>query len=67
MHLVLVGLLPGVLLASWATRAFESSVLGLMPNDIPTWVVVSIPAYAFGSFFSTAFALRNHGRSRRCR
>jgi putative ABC transport system permease protein len=49
-HLVLVGLLPGVLLASWATRVLEASIVRLMPNDIPTWVVVPILILAIGVF-----------------
>ena len=36
-HLVLVGLLPGVLLASLSSRLIESRTFDLMPNDIPTW------------------------------
>ncbi len=49
-HLVLVGLLPGVLLASWATRVLEASVVRLMPNDIPTWVMVPILILVIGVF-----------------
>jgi hypothetical protein len=41
-HMVLVGLLPGVLLASWATRLLEFRIVSLMPNDIPTWVAVPV-------------------------
>jgi ABC-type antimicrobial peptide transport system permease subunit len=47
-HLVLVGLLPGVLLASWATRTLESQIIRLMPNDISTWVVVPILILVIG-------------------
>jgi ABC-type antimicrobial peptide transport system permease subunit len=49
-HLVLVGLLPGVLLASWATRTFEARIVNLMPNDIPTWVIVPLLILAIGVF-----------------
>jgi len=49
-HLVLVGLLPGVLLASWATRVLEANILSLMPNDIPTWAVVPILILVVGVF-----------------
>jgi putative ABC transport system permease protein len=41
-HLILVGLVPGVLIASWATRLLEWRVVRLMPNDIPTWAAVPI-------------------------
>lgn len=49
-HLVLVGLLPGVLLASWATRILEWQLVRLMPNDIPTWAVVPTLILAIGIF-----------------
>ena len=49
-HLVLVGLLPGVLLASWSTRMLEWQIVGLMPNDIPTWAVVPTLILAIGIF-----------------
>ncbi len=49
-HLVLVGLLPGVLLASWATRAFEARIVNLMPNDIPTWFAVPTLILMIGIF-----------------
>ena len=49
-HLVLVGLLPGVLLASWATRILEWKIVSLMPNDIPTWALVPILILAIGVF-----------------
>jgi ABC-type antimicrobial peptide transport system permease subunit len=49
-HLVLVGLLPGVLLASWATRVFESRIVSLMPNDIPTWFAVPVVILVIGMF-----------------
>ena len=47
-HLVLVGLLPGVLLASWATRALEWQIMKLMPNDISTWAIVPILILVIG-------------------
>jgi putative ABC transport system permease protein len=49
-HLVLVGLLPGVLLASWSTRALEAQILGLMPNEISTWAIVPILILVIGIF-----------------
>jgi len=49
-HLVLVGLLPGVLLASWSTRVLEASIVSLMPNDIPTWAAVPIGVLVIGVF-----------------
>jgi putative ABC transport system permease protein len=49
-HLVLVGLLPGVLLASWSTRLLEARIVNLMPNDIPTWAVVPTLILAIGVF-----------------
>lgn len=49
-HLVLIGLLPGVLLASWATRMVESGIVNLIPNDIPTWVAVPILVLMIGVF-----------------
>ncbi|HEX5215277.1 MAG TPA: ABC transporter permease [Vicinamibacterales bacterium] len=49
-HLLLIGLLPGVLLASWSTRVLEASIVSLMPNDIPTWAAVPIIVMAIGVF-----------------
>jgi predicted permease len=49
-HLVLVGLLPGVLLASWATRTLESQIIMLMPNEISTWAAVPILILVIGVF-----------------
>ncbi len=47
-RLVLIGLLPGVLLASWATRVLEFQLVRLMPNDIPTWAAVPTLILAVG-------------------
>ena len=47
-HLVLVGLLPGVLLAAWSTRVLEAAIVNLMPNDIPTWAAVPIGVLIIG-------------------
>jgi predicted permease len=54
-HVVLVGLLPGVFMASVGSRLAESSSLRqlvpshiLMPNDIATWVVVPLLVLAAG-------------------
>ncbi len=41
-HVVLVGLLPGVLVATLLSRVAESQVNRLMPNEIATWVVVPL-------------------------
>ena len=42
LHLMLVGLLPAVLIASLGSRLLQSQIKDLMPNDIPTWIVVPI-------------------------
>jgi ABC-type antimicrobial peptide transport system permease subunit len=39
-HIMLVGLLPGVFVAAIGSRLLESRIVRLMPNDITTWVVV---------------------------
>jgi predicted permease len=41
-HIILVGLLPGVLLASVGTRYFQNELRDLHPNGIMAWVVVPI-------------------------
>ena len=41
-HLVLVGLLVGVFVASVTTRVVESQVFRTMPNGLATWVVVPL-------------------------
>jgi ABC-type antimicrobial peptide transport system permease subunit len=41
-HLVLVGLLPGVFLAAIGSRIAEGQIARLMPNDIPTWFIVPV-------------------------
>jgi hypothetical protein len=38
-HIILIGLLPAVLLASLGTRLFEHRLSGIMPNGITMWVV----------------------------
>jgi predicted permease len=47
-RIVLIGLLPGVLLASWGSRYLESRAFGIMPNSITNWVVVPIVVLAAG-------------------
>ncbi len=47
-HIVLVGLLPGVFLSSIGTRLFESSRIRIMPNGIDTWVEVPLLILAAG-------------------
>src|SRR4029079_19401204 len=61
-HLVLVGLLPGVLLASWSTRVLEASIVSLMPNDIPTWAAVPIGVLVIG-VFAAYIPARRHARA----
>lgn len=41
-HIVLIGLLPGVLLASLATRYFQKELQGLHPNGLTVWIAVPI-------------------------
>jgi predicted permease len=41
-HIILVGLLPGVLLASVGTRYFQNELRDLHPNGITAWVVVPV-------------------------
>ena len=47
-HVMLVGLLPGVFVAAIASRVLESRIVRLMPNDITTWVVVPIAILCLG-------------------
>ncbi len=47
-HIVLIGLLPGVLLASLGTRLFEGRLSGLMPNGITMWVAAPTLVLAAG-------------------
>jgi putative ABC transport system permease protein len=47
-RIVLIGLLPGVLLASWGSRYVEARLFGIMPNSITNWVVVPIVVLAAG-------------------
>jgi putative ABC transport system permease protein len=58
LHMVLVGLLPGVLLASWATRLLEYRIVSLMPNDVPTWAAVPTLILAVGVLAALVPALR---------
>lgn len=47
-HVILVGLLPGVFVAAIASRVLESRIVRLMPNDITTWVVVPTAILCLG-------------------
>lgn len=61
-RMVLVGLLPGVLLASWATRLLEFRIVSLMPNDIPTWVAVPVLILVVGALAAYLPARARHTR-----
>jgi ABC-type antimicrobial peptide transport system permease subunit len=41
-HIVLIGLLPGVLLASLGTRYFQAELRDLHPNGLTVWVTVPL-------------------------
>lgn len=41
-HIVLIGLLPGVLIASLGTRYFQAELQNLQPNGVTVWVAVPI-------------------------
>ena len=41
-HIVLIGLLPGVLFASWGTRFFQAELRDLHPNGLTVWIAVPI-------------------------
>jgi ABC-type antimicrobial peptide transport system permease subunit len=41
-HIVLIGLLPGVLLASLGTRYFQAELQNLHPNGLTVWGVVPV-------------------------
>lgn len=47
-HIILIGLLPAVLLASLGTRLFEHRLSGIMPNGITMWVVAPLLMLATG-------------------
>ena len=47
-HIMLVGLLPGVFVASVASRLVEANIVRLMPNQISTWVIVPTAILAAG-------------------
>ena len=48
LRIVLIGLLPGVLLASWGSRYVEARLFGIMPNSITNWVIVPLIVLAAG-------------------
>ena len=41
-HIALIGLLPGVLIASLGTRYFQAELQNLQPNGVTVWVAVPI-------------------------
>jgi len=41
-HMVLIGLLPGVLLASWGTRVFQAELVSIHPNGLTAWILVPL-------------------------
>jgi hypothetical protein len=47
-HMVLIGLLPGVLLASWGTRLFQAELVKLHPNGLSAWIAVPLLLLAAG-------------------
>lgn len=47
-HIMLVGLLPGVFVASVGSRLLEATIDRLMPNQISTWVIVPLLILAAG-------------------
>jgi ABC-type antimicrobial peptide transport system permease subunit len=49
-HMVLIGLLPAVLLASLGTRVLQVELVKLQPNGITVWVVVPLMMLAAGVF-----------------
>jgi predicted permease len=53
-HVVLLGLLPGVFIVAVAERLLEAQILSLMPNDISTWVIV--PLLILGTGVLAAYA-----------
>jgi predicted permease len=57
-HIMLVGLLPGVFVASVGSRVIESRVARLMPNEISTWVIVPLLVLAAGVLAGLAPATR---------
>lgn len=50
LHVVLVGLLVGVLIASLSERVLENHIAQLMPNDVSTWIAVPLAILAAGMF-----------------
>jgi predicted permease len=47
-HFLLVGLLPGVFIASVGTRLIENQLFKVMPNEISTWIAVPLIILATG-------------------
>ena len=47
-RLVLIGLLPGVFIASVGSRYVEARLFGIMPNSITNWVIVPIVVLVTG-------------------
>lgn len=57
-HVLLIGLLSGVLLATLSSRVFEHLLVQLMPNEIQTWAVVPILVLMTGVLAACLPALR---------
>jgi len=47
-HMILIGLLPGVLFASWGTTFFQNELVKLRPNGLTMWIVVPLLLLAAG-------------------
>lgn len=57
-HVVLLGLLPGVFVVAVGERVLEAQILSLMPNDISTWVIVPLLMLGVGVLAAYAPARR---------
>jgi putative ABC transport system permease protein len=57
-HLMLLGLLPGVLVASLATRFLEASSLEVLPNALSTWAALLLLFVAAGVLAASVPARR---------
>lgn len=57
-HVLLVGLLCGVLIATLSSRLLEHTLVQLMPNEIHTWAIVPLLVLATGTIAGYLPALR---------
>jgi putative ABC transport system permease protein len=57
-HVMLVGLLCGVLMATVGSRVLEHTLVQLMPNEIRTWAIVPLLVLATGTIAGCIPALR---------